>query len=374
MKIESSDIMMKSSYSYQKTEAQKESLEYWNGNIRVKMENATMEDFKEKQRELQRDRLNISAKAKDEFEKIKKGDNAEKTEDIDKCNKCDKIEMSEKDKQKLQILRKLLEVLTGKKIRCEELDTETEDSEEVENKSAKLKSETNQVEESPASTGWGIIYKNSSIITEKEAVGFRAKGVVKTVDGREILFKVDFNLKRELEHVESSEIRVGDAVKVDPLIINFNGNVSQLTDNKIEFDIDADGVKDFISFAGEGSGFLALDKNENGEIDDGTELFGPETGSGFGELKSYDLDGNNWIDENDEVFSKLKIWTTGENGEKTLLAIAEAGVGAIYLGSAATKFNMVNSDGSSNGELQRSGIFLKESGEAGLIQHIDLTK
>ena len=79
-------------------------------------------------------------------------------------------------------------------------------------------------------------------------------------------------------------------------------------------------------------------------------------------------------DENDEVFSKLKIWTTGENGEKTLLAIAEAGVGAIYLGSAATKFNMVNSDGSSNGELQRSGIFLKESGEAGLIQHIDLTK
>lgn len=374
MKIESSDITMKSSYSYQKTETQKESLEYWNGNVRVKMENATMEEFKEKQRELQKDILNISAKAKDEFEKSKRGDNSEKTEDIDKCKKCDKIEMSEKDKQKLQILRKLLEVLTGKKIKCDELDIETEDSERCQEKTAELKGETKQPKNVPARAGWGIIYKNSSTLTEKEAVGFKSEGVVKTADGREISFKVDFNLKREFEHMESNEIRVGDAVKVDPLIINFNGNVSQLTENKIEFDIDADGVKDFISFAGEGSGFLALDKNENGEIDNGTELFGPETGSGFGELKSYDLDGNNWIDENDEVFSKLKIWTTGENGEKTLLSIAEAGVGAIYLGSVATKFNMVNSTGSSDGEMQRSGIFLKESCEAGLIQHIDLTK
>jgi hypothetical protein len=43
-----------------------------------------------------------------------------------------------------------------------------------------------------------------------------------------------------------------------------------------------------------------------GRIDSGSELFGPATGSGFGELAALDGDGNGWIDENDDAFARLR--------------------------------------------------------------------
>lgn len=42
---------------------------------------------------------------------------------------------------------------------------------------------------------------------------------------------------------------------------------------------------------------LSLDQNGNGEIDNGTELFGTKSGDGFADLARYDLDYNGWIDE-----------------------------------------------------------------------------
>lgn len=372
MKIESSDVAMKSSYSYNKTEVKSETLEFWKGNIRVKIENGSASDIREKFREAKRDRLNISESAKLAFEEL---NSDEDIKSIEEAEKSDPFEMSEKDKQKLEILKRLLEVLTGKKIDYKEPEIDKKELKNLKETEKKISEIQNNSENSEGikRAGWGLIYKKSEITKEREVVGFKSEGVVKTSDGREIAFKINFNLKRESEYGKSIEIKMGDAL-VDPLVINFNGNISQLTSDKIEFDIDADGVKDFISFAGVGSGFLAFDKNENGEIDDGSELFGPQIGNGFTELKEYDYDGNNWIDENDEVFSKLKVWTMGENGEKKLLSIAEAGVGAIYLENSATKFNMVNETGSLDGIMKRSGIFLKESGEAGIIQHIDLKK
>ena len=373
MKIENSNVVMESSYSYQKKEIKSETLNAWNGNVRITAENGNISEIKKKFIEKDMDKLDISLMAKEMLENSN-------FKNIDELNETDEIEesgifeMSEKDKQKLEILKRLLEALTGKKI--EYLDS-IGDKEEIK----KLKKYEQQIEgkengiknQGRKPEGWGLIYRKSEITQEKEVVGFNSKGTIRTSDGREISFNINFNLKRESEHGETFELKMGDAL-IDPLVISFSGNVSELANDKIEFDIDGDGVKDFISFTAAGSGFLALDKNENGEIDDGNELFGPQSGNGFSELKKYDEDGNNWIDENDTVFSKLKVWTTGENGEKTLLAAAEVGVGAIYLGSSSTKFSMLNSDGSLNGEMKISGIYLKESGEAGLIQHIDLKK
>lgn len=56
-----------------------------------------------------------------------------------------------------------------------------------------------------------------------------------------------------------------------------------------------------------GSGFLALDRNQNGVVDDGSELFGTQSGDGFAHLALYDQDSNGWIDANDPVFDKLRI-------------------------------------------------------------------
>ena len=57
------------------------------------------------------------------------------------------------------------------------------------------------------------------------------------------------------------------------------------------------------------------------------------------DVVGYDKDENGWIDEADEIFQKLRIWTKDENGNDKLLTLSEAGVGAIYLGYENTDFS-----------------------------------
>jgi hypothetical protein len=120
-----------------------------------------------------------------------------------------------------------------------------------------------------------------------------------------------------------------------------------------------------------GSGFLTLDKNGNGKVDDGSELFGPKTGSGFAELAAYDSDGNGWIDESDAIFESLKIWTVSPTGDQTLIGLKEAGVGAIYLTSVASPYQ-IKSGGALQGMIQSTGTYLRENGLAGAIHEIDI--
>ena len=137
--------------------------------------------------------------------------------------------------------------------------------------------------------------------------------------------------------------------------------------------MDSDGKAEELSSLTGGSGFLALDLNNDGVINDGSELFGTKSGDGFKDLAAYDKDGNGWIDENDEVFKHLKVWTKNADGSDRLIAIADAGVGAIYLGNASTEFSVNTLDTNrTQGIVRSTGIFLKESGEVGTIQHVDL--
>jgi len=116
---------------------------------------------------------------------------------------------------------------------------------------------------------------------------------------------VELNMSREFMSRNKIGYRAGDAI--DSLVINFDGSSTDLTQEKFEFDIDVDGRLDSISFVGSGSGFLAIDLNADNVINDGRELLGPQSGDGFDELLKYDEDGNNWIDENDSVYSDLVI-------------------------------------------------------------------
>ena len=159
----------------------------------------------------------------------------------------------------------------------------------------------------------------------------------------------------------------------DPLVFNLEGDIGKISDQKFLFDLNVDGTAEEISFTEQGSGFLALDKNKDGEINDGSELFGTKSGSGFKDLAEYDEDGNGWIDENDSVFDDLSIWTLNEEGEKVQISLLKADVGAIYLGSASTEFSLKNEEThDTNGIIRSTGVFLKESGGVGTVQHIDL--
>ena len=161
----------------------------------------------------------------------------------------------------------------------------------------------------------------------------------------------------------------------DPLVINLDGNIAGLSDQTFFFDLDGDGEKEEISTLKSGSGYLALDLNEDGVINDGSELFGTKTGNGFADLAKYDQDGNGWIDEDDEVWSKLLIWTKDEDGKDKLYHLSEAGVGAICLQNANTEFSLNSvKDNHTNGVLRNTGIFLYENGTVGTVQHLDLAR
>ncbi len=218
-----------------------------------------------------------------------------------------------------------------------------------------------------------VNYVEESVSWEREETSFSTVGKVRTSDGREINFRVNVGMSREFLQTFRQELRFNAGAMCDPLVINLDTDVATLSDQKFYFDIDADGEKDEISRLGMGSGFLALDKNNDGIINDGKELFGTKSGDGFRDLAAYDDDGNGWIDENDAIWSKLKIWCMDENGNSQLYRLAEKGVGAICLQNVSTDFTLQGMD-AAKGAIRRSGIFLYENGNVGTVQHVDFAK
>ena len=179
-------------------------------------------------------------------------------------------------------------------------------------------------------------------------------------------------MSRSFVEMAEEQIDFGQPRLCDPLVINLNANVASVSDQKFFFDIDADGTQEEISMLNKNSGYLALDHNEDGIINDGNELFGTQSGNGFKDLLAYDEDGNGWIDEADSIFQRLKIWTMDENGTSTLIDLKEANVGAIYLGYENTEFSLKNEAHETNAVIQKTGLFLYEDGTSGTVQQMDL--
>lgn len=208
-------------------------------------------------------------------------------------------------------------------------------------------------------------------IEEYECSSFNACGVVKTADGREIAMDLSVSMERSYKatrtYTETHEMTF-----TDPLVLHFEGHSTELTEETYAFDLDMDGEEDRLRFVDAASAFLALDKNGDGIINNGGELFGAESGNGFRDLAEYDDDGNGYIDEADAIFSELKLWSKATDGSDILESLADRGVGAIYLGASETPFDVKDSDNAMQARVRSSGFFLKESGEAGTVQQIDM--
>lgn len=340
MKIESSNISFQSQHTALEVNQVQENLQFWIGDRPAEEMNSppgVTIDISQQGLELQK--LYSRSETKDIGEDM----------------------LSEKDKQKLQLIEAMMEYFLGRKVKLR-LPTKLKLSDEA---------RPELLAQQPRA-GWGLIYDSQKTHYESEKVSFNTTGIIKTSDGRELKIDLQLNMSREFYTSQSVHIRAGDAVRMDPLVINFDASAARLTDSKFSFDIDCDGDSDQISRLSTGSGFLSLDLNGDGRINDGSELFGPKSGDGFSDLSLYDGDGNGWIDENDAVFDKLRIWSKDEHGNDVLFALGQKGIGAIYLGSANTPFSLRGSDNTENGIIQKTGVFLRENGLAGTIQHVDL--
>ncbi len=280
----------------------------------------------------------------------------------------DDVKLGPQDELRIQIISRMVEAITGRKFELFDPARLTQDIEASQVNQGDL---TSASLEAPSSAGWGLEYDYYASHYEYESLSFAAEGSVTTADGRNIAFTAQLNMQREFLQEQSISIRAGDAVKIDPLVLNFNGTAAELQDTFFEFDLDADGRNEQIALLAPGNAYLALDKNQDGKINNGSEVFGPETGQGFLELARYDEDGNQFIDEADSIYSKLRLWSRDANGQERLIGLGDQGVGAIYLGHLNTPFELQQNQ-QTLGDLASSGVYLNEDGSTGLIQQIDL--
>lgn len=162
---------------------------------------------------------------------------------------------------------------------------------------------------------------------------------------------------------------------IDPLIIDLGGDGVELSDDTFSFDLDADGESDQISRPKGNSGFLALDKNGDGIINDGTELFGTQNGDGFKDLARYDSNSDGKIDKDDPIYDKLRIWKPGANGDQgELIGLGEVGIGAIYLDAKNNEQLMQSASGETLGVQRKSAAYQRTDGSEGQLYHVDLAK
>ncbi|OGT22113.1 MAG: hypothetical protein A2V90_04245 [Gammaproteobacteria bacterium RBG_16_57_12] len=272
---------------------------------------------------------------------------------------------------KLTLLKLMIEQLTGEKIKVVDAKELKKITEQTGPQLDELAQADRNVQTAPPRDGYGLIYEYHESHYEAESTRVSIEGLVRTADGQQIQINVDLSMSREFSTSTQLSIRAGDALK-DPLVINFSGSAAELTGTQFNFDIDADGYVDQISFVSPGSGFLALDQNADGIINDGSELFGAGSGDGFAELSRYDSDHNHWIDENDAVFDRLGIWSKTATGEDLLLNLRSNNIGAIYLGSVASPFAVKDGQNGLLGAIRATGLYLTENGATGTIQQLDL--
>jgi hypothetical protein len=114
--------------------------------------------------------------------------------------------------------------------------------------------------------------------------------------------------------------------------------------SKAYFDIDGDLFREKTGWLKGDDGFLVLDSNANGRVDDISELFGNRAEGGFAELAGYDLsarggNGDGLISAGDVIWSALQVWQDkngdGITGAGELRALAAAGIVSISLGTTA---------------------------------------
>ncbi len=202
--------------------------------------------------------------------------------------------------------------------------------------------------------------------SETESCTFAASGNICLADGSTRQFDVGYRMDRSEESTQ-----IGLAQFKDPLVLDFGEVKNNLARHGIEFDLDSDGKTENLCLPTNNSAVLFCDRNHNGRADNGSELFGPRTGNGFGELAELDGDGNGWIDGGDAAFADLMLWQPADDDAGSVRSLAAAGIGALATANAETPFTL-KEDGATLGQVRSSSVWLGEHSGAGIVRQIDV--
>ena len=161
----------------------------------------------------------------------------------------------------------------------------------------------------------------------------------------------------------------------DPLTLDLDGDgIETVSANTgITFDFDGDGLKTGTGWVKGDDGFLVIDRNGNGTIDNGSELFGVDTiksngqkaSDGFDALRDLDGNGDGMFDAQDAQFGNVRVWQDlnqdGVAQANELKTLAEHHITAVNLNSTASNQN-------SNGNIiSATGSFIRDDGSEGAV-------
>jgi hypothetical protein len=107
--------------------------------------------------------------------------------------------------------------------------------------------------------------------------------------------------------------RIKNSCWISPLVLDLGGDgleLSSVDQSGVKFDMDLDGIKDPTGWIGTQEAFLVLDKNNDGVINNRSEMFGNLDAyeNGFSLLASYDDNNDGAIDNRDWIFPRLRLW------------------------------------------------------------------
>ena len=200
-----------------------------------------------------------------------------------------------------------------------------------------------------------------------ESCSFNASGKVCLADGSTRQFEVGYQNEQSSETTRFA----GQMLLKDPLVLDLGPATTKLSPQSVAFDLDNNGTKETMRLPDTGSGLLFLDRNHNGTADNGSELFGPQSGNGFSELAKLDTDHNGWIDEADPGYLDLKLWQSGDQPGGKTQTLSEARIGALSTQSVSTEYGLSEKE-EILGQIRASSVWLGEHGGAGSVRQIDL--
>lgn len=144
------------------------------------------------------------------------------------------------------------------------------------------------------------------------------------------------NVQMELSFEYSEETQV--VQESDPIALDLNGDGIDLTSYQdgARFNITGKDPSATTAFVTGGDAFLAIDRNGNGVIDDGTELFGDQNGArnGYEELAKLDSNQDGRINRLDRDFDRLLLFKDNGNGRTEngeLVSLKDAGIAELDL-------------------------------------------
>ncbi|WP_438799911.1 calcium-binding protein, partial [Xanthomonas hortorum] len=168
----------------------------------------------------------------------------------------------------------------------------------------------------------------------------------------------------------------------DPLTLDLDGDGIDTVgaSGSILFDHDGDGVRTGTGWVKGDDGLLVLDRNKNGLIDNGGELFGADTliaggikaSSGFEALSDLDKNKDGFFDREDSDFSNVKVWRDvnqdGISQSEELFGLVELGIASITLTPTTT----VDLELGNGNVVDNRGIYTRTDGSTGLAGDLQL--